>query len=469
MIINEHGSYTTQHSYLEKAPSDIQKLIFAGFAESSIEETEVLYKKALDIAITKYGKFSKETAMCQDYYSGTLGKQDKTLEALEIQIGLQQSEGKIYGPHDPERVGTINNMALEFQRINEHKNAELCFLWAIELTKLNTDHDSSELYNYGCFLQRRYDDENARTAFLNYIKNTKTINYEDPTYANALHRIASTYKRQNDFEPSEKYYLLSITSHLKHKFTHEISNTYHNLAMLYIKIESWEKAETFFKKSIKINHDSKDWLSALESYRQLARTFFKSNNSNSALDTLKEAKLLAKEQLFKDNELEYIEHINSVCDLLLSNDFFDKGQLELIELSELIKSNENKTQYTNTIFTIANQYKEHNDWAKAILHYEKGIPLVALVTDDDFIFNIPNSKINYCFCLIKENHLQKFREFHENEFSEEEIYGYDTELKYLNLLALLKGKEFDQLTEELTLDIQNKIIEQNKVEDGYDY
>ena len=430
----------THHEYLEDAPEKLRKLILLGEeynVKDDLKKSEATFKKAAKLAIKEYGEDSPESAMCLYYHAYILEQMSQPLKSLKIQVKLQASEGRVFGEYSYERACTVNNMAFRFEALNDYQNAELCYLWAMKLSKGDPEN-ISEWNNYGAFLIRQGRYKKALEPLTVYMKMAKKIKNKGPEYGKALGFIANAHHKLGHKKLAKKYYLASINHRKKQTPKSDLAITYANFALFYLSDKKYKQAYKYYSLSLELETDP---FEKADLMRRLVKIHFVMDESDKALMMIRQSnKLMKKVESIEERKAHYV----LICDLLADFDHIDEAQAILIKFEKTLDQTKHKKIYLQINQTIANQYRKNKAYKKAAQFYKKCVEHIRKkkLPKNFYLFN------NYCLTLINLGETKAFNSQFK-KLSKEFEYGWHEELDYLKHLSLLHQGKTDKLSDAL--------------------
>lgn len=446
-----NNSYTNIGDDSNVCEKDIEELILLAIKLRDSGETAKsleTIKQAVDISKERHGEISKCTARCLFLNAYLFENFRLEIEAIQIKIRLQAIEAEIYGESHKERINTINNIALAYERIGEEKLADMCYRWALASAG-ELEYQHALIYkNYGDFLKDNSRDSEALEAFQRVIEIVEPQNpFSRPiSLGNSYGSAAQILKNRGEFEKAEKYYNRSIEVLESHGLEREAAIAHHNFGYYYFESGQLDKALEYFKMALNFTfkNDFITELTIISIYFTQSRFNEAQKLSNEIIDKL--IKEFQQEDLY-----DYLRKVDRIINYHFDNKFFAEAHDIFQKVTKaLIKKGLHSEDDSITFCSemIYNQ-KKYNLWEKAVITAKLMLEWMDLMEEQHYDYG---GKLVICGeCFIKVKDFKSFEVLYEKRMTnlDEELEWMEEDFSKLCISYQAEKGNFAPLIEQI--------------------
>lgn len=414
----------------------------SGDEQKSIETVQ----HAVEISIARHGEMSKSTARCLFIFAHLLENFDRSVEAIQVKIRLQAIESDLYGENHEERINTINNIALAYEKMGEDELADMCYRWALKAAG-ELEYQHVLIYcNYGKFLRSNSREGEALIAFQRVLD---LVGAEEPcsdslSLGSSYQGIAHILKSRGEFEKAEDYYKRSIEVNEKDGLKREASVSHHNLGYYYFEKGKLDRALEHFLLSLEHLRDDKytTELAILSIYFTQGKHEAAHQLSNEIVDRL-------IKKIDPDHLGFFFRNIYEILELLFDNGFLSAADLLFGRVKETILQYhvEAETESVNFCSDVIFLHKKFNQWDQATDIARLMLNWLDLMEEEHYDYE---RKLLICGeCMIKAQDFNGFETFFIERLSNltEEMEWFKDDIANLWLSYQVEKGNFTELVE----------------------
>lgn len=446
-----NNAYTDISDHSNACEKDIEELILLAIklrnSGETVESLETI-RQAVDTSIERHGEISKCTARCLFLNAYLFENFELEIEAIQIKIRLQAIEAEIYGDNHEERINTINNIALAYERLGEDDLADMCYRWALKAAG-ELEYQHALIYkNYGSFLQDNSRDGEALEAFQRVIDIVEPQKpYSRPlSLGNSYGSSAQILKNRREFEKAEKYYKRSFEILEAHGLDREAAIAHHNFGYYYFERGQFEKAIEQFKLALKFN-----WSSEVTTETFMISAYLTQGLFNEAQKLTKEILVKFTKELQQDNLSSYLRKANRIIEYHFDKQLFVEAhdifqQITKLLLKLKLHSEEESINFCSDMIYLQ---KKYNQWDKALETAKIMLGWMDLMEEQHYDYG---RKLVLCGeCFIKAKDFKSFEKLHAERMTnlDEDLDWMEDDFSNLWMSYQVEKGEFGSLIEHI--------------------
>ncbi|MES2837574.1 MAG: tetratricopeptide repeat protein [Bacteroidota bacterium] len=307
--------------------------------------------------------------------SNLIVAQQNKIDSLLNLINLNKLDDTI-------KVNKLTNLAYEYDKIEDVKNAEKYFNSSLEISKkINFKYGIAN--NYYGLAALNYDASsynNSLTFYNNALKLYEELS-DSVKISDCFNMIGDINRKQARYHVALDYYLKSLKIREDKKLDKRVASVNNNIGLVYLELKNYEKALSFFNKALTTAKKENNKYTLCRCYNRIGIVYDETEQNDKALDAFKLSYNYANE--INDNAIKWISSGN-IATLYLKLNNYDSALYYNLISTEIAKQINNKEGLCSNYKSLAFIYLKKNQYNLA-LNYLKQAEKLALeleINDD---------------------------------------------------------------------------------------